>query len=284
MNLNASPILPVSSEEEATPRFQRETAHSHEPLHHEIPNLAAVDVDSEEGEENTPWSMVKRIASHLPGSWQTELKRHHYGRQISKGRFVTDEPEFAILDSMINPGDWVVDIGANVGHYTKKLSELVGESGRVFAFEPMPTTFSLLASNVQMFQHSNVSLMNAAVSDKLDLVGMAVPKFDTGLDNYYEAQLSKEADPETSTSVLTLSLDSLLIEHPVSLVKIDAEGHEAFVLEGMKALIETHRPVLVLETESDEVIESLKASGYVTEKLPGSPNVIFRPAEVPLPT
>jgi len=278
---DASPSLPAASEVEAARRFQKETDQASELSHHEIPDLGSSEPDVEE-EEKTPRAFLKRMVSRLPGSWQNELKRLHYARQIAKGKFITDEPEFALLESMISPGDWVIDIGANVGHYTKKLSELVGASGRVFAFEPVPTTFSLLAANVQLFPNSNVSLLNAAVSDKLDLVGMSVPKFDTGLDNYYEAQLSKDADPETSTPVLTVSLDSLQIEHPVSMVKIDAEGHEAFVLEGMKALIEIHRPVLVLETECDEVIESLRASGYVSEKLPGSPNVIFRPAEEPL--
>ncbi|MDO3722417.1 FkbM family methyltransferase [Marinobacter sp. chi1] len=148
---------------------------------------------------------LKELAARLPNSWQDELKRIHYGGQIKKGRFVADEPEYESLDQLINDGDWVIDIGANVGHYTKKFSELVGPAGRVIAFEPVPTTFSLLAANVQKFPLKNVSLFNAAVSDKLDLAGMAVPTFSTGLSNYYPAYL------ESGNVLYTLALKTKVL-------------------------------------------------------------------------
>ena len=219
--------------------------------------------------------LLKQLAARLPHRWQTELKRIRLGRQINKGSFVTDEPEYQILHNLINPGDWVVDIGANVGHYTKRFSELVGAHGRVIAFEPVPTTFSLLSANVELFAHPNVSLINAAVSDKLDVVGMSMPKFSTGLSNFYQAHLSPAAD--TVLTVLTMSLDSICINQHIALVKIDTEGHEAFVLAGMRKLIEASHPVLIVETGSKEVIADLQASGYVPEKLQDSPNVLFKP-------
>ena len=141
------------------------------------------------------------------------------------------KPEYKLLHNLIKPGDWVVDIGANVGHYTKRFSELVGAHGRVIAFEPVPTTFSLLSATLLLFAHPNVSLINSAVSDKLDVVGMSMPKFSTGLTNFYEAHLSSAAD--SALSVLTMSLDSLCMNQHIALVKLDAEGHEAFVLAGM---------------------------------------------------
>jgi FkbM family methyltransferase len=219
--------------------------------------------------------LLKQLAARLPHRWQTELKRIHVARQIKKGSFVTAEPEYKLLHNFINPGDWVVDIGANVGHYTKRFSELVGAHGRVIAFEPVPTTFFLLSANVQLFAHPNVTLINAAVSDKLDVVGMSMPKFSTGLTNYYEAHLSSAAD--SALSVLTMSLDSLGINQHIALVKIDVEGHEAFVLAGMRKLLEASHPVLIVETGSKEVIADLTALGYVPEKLQNSPNVLFRP-------
>lgn len=219
--------------------------------------------------------MLKQIAARLPYRWQAGLKRILFRRQISKGTFQTDEPEYSILHNFISPGDWVIDIGANIGHYTKRFSELVGAKGRVIAFEPVPTTFSLLSANVELFIHSNVSLINAAVSDKLDVAGMSMPKFSNGLTNYYEACLSSSS--ENLLTVLTLSLDSLNINQAVSLVKIDVEGHESFVLAGMQRLIEKHHPVLIVETDSEEVITKLISMDYVSEKLPGSPNILFKP-------
>lgn len=47
------------------------------------------------------------------------------------------------------PGDWALDIGANVGHYTKRMSDLAGPEGRVIAFEPVPDTFAVLCANAQ---------------------------------------------------------------------------------------------------------------------------------------
>ena len=219
-------------------------------------------------------AFLKHIAARLPKAWQIELTRRRYRRQIRAGVFATDEPEYQMLAQLVAPGDWVVDVGANVGHYTKRLSELVGARGRVLAFEPTPATFALLAANVQWVAHPNVTLFNAAVSDKTDLVGMAIPNFDSGLTNYYEAHLTPAAD--SALAVLTLSLDALDLDRRIALVKIDAEDHEAFVLAGMRALIEKHRPTLIVETGSAEVVAGLAALGYAPEKLPGSPNYLFR--------
>ena len=185
--------------------------------------------------------LMKTVASQLPERWQTELKRLFFKRQIKKGTFITDEPEYNILDSFIKKGDWVIDIGANIGHYTKKFSELVGENGRVISFEPVPVTFSLLASNVQIFNHKNVTLINTAISDKTEIVGFSIPKFSTGLKNYYEAHI--ESLSTSSLSVLSISIDSLHMNQKISLVKIDTEGHELFVIEGMKNLIKESCPI-----------------------------------------
>ena len=217
----------------------------------------------------------KSFAARLPSGWQAEIRRLRYARQIRRGSFATDEPEYARLAEWVRPGDWVLDVGANVGHYAKRLSELVGPKGRVVAFEPTPATFAMLAANSQLFAHPNVSLVNAAASDKSDLVGMSIPKFGSGLPNYYEAQISP-AD-SAPVAALALAIDSLAFPHRISFVKIDAEDHEAHVLAGMQSLLAKHRPVLVVETGSRDVSVHLESFGYSAEKLPGSPNVLFIP-------
>lgn len=218
--------------------------------------------------------MLKKLTARLPHRWQTELKRIYFGRQINKGSFLTDEPEYKMLSKLIKPGDLVLDIGANVGHYTKRFSELVGPQGRVIAFEPVPTTFSILSANVQLFAYPNTTLLNAAVSNKLDVVGISMPKFSTGLTNYYQAHISNRAD--SALTVLTMSIDSLCIDQRIALVKIDTEGHEAFVLDGMRKSIAASYPVLIVETSSSKVIADIAAMGYDAKKLQGSPNVLFQ--------
>jgi len=73
-----------------------------------------------------------------------------------------DKHEIALLNKYIKNGDVVLDIGANIGFYTKILSDLVGSTGKVYAFEPDKTNFSYLQKNASVLK--NVSLINKAVS------------------------------------------------------------------------------------------------------------------------
>ena len=224
-----------------------------------------------------PPSGIKSLASRLPESTQLSIRRWLYARQIRRGAFRTTEPEYGRLSEWIRSGDWVVDVGANIGHYTCRFSELAGAAGRVIAFEPVPATFSILAANARHFAHDNVTLVNAAASSSVAVQGMTIPDFSTGLRNYYEAQLTDSPRTPAATSVLTLPVDALSLPGPVSLVKIDAEGHEAQVLDGMRNLLRTRHPVLIVETGDEAVVRSLRDLGYASERLPGSPNILFRP-------
>lgn len=215
---------------------------------------------------------LKSAVSHLPAHWQSELKRIHFGREIRKGRFRTDELEYAILSEWVSPGDWVLDIGANIGHYTSRLSELVGASGRVIAFEPIPETFELLAANIAKFQLRNVTLVNMAASDGANIVQMSIPKFVTGLNNYYMAHIT---DDDSGLQIMTLPIDNLAIGHPVSFAKIDAEGHELQVIKGMHTLIKRDFPVLVVEDNSPMLQEYLGQLGYDSRTMNSSSNRIF---------
>lgn len=220
-------------------------------------------------------SPLKRLASRMPTAWQLELKRLLYGRQILRDRFVTDEPEYALLSSLLSPGDWALDVGANIGHYTKRMSDLVGDRGRVIAFEPVSETFSLLAANVQRFKYQNVTLLNAAASDEAGIAGISIPRFDSGLQNYYQAHLTGESE---ALQVMTLAIDSLRLPATIRLVKIDAEGHELRVLKGISQLLSRDQPTLIIEVSSSGVDSFLAETGYLKETLPGSPNHVYRPS------
>jgi FkbM family methyltransferase len=215
---------------------------------------------------------LKRIAARLPERWQAELKRLHFRRQIRRGAFATAEPEYARLPEFLREGDWAIDIGANIGHYTKAFSDLVGATGRVIAIEPVPETFALLAANVQLFRHRNVSLFNVAASDRLALVGMTIPRLPSGLLNNYEATLTPSLD--SMLTVLTIPVDAFGNGPRIALIKIDAEGHEARVLDGLERLVVAHRPTLIIETGGSEIATRLGNMGYETRRLPGSPNIL----------
>jgi FkbM family methyltransferase len=217
--------------------------------------------------------LLKRIAARLPQSLQHELRRTYFRRQIRRDRFFTDEQEYGLLGTFIRPGDWVIDIGANVGHYTKRMSELVGATGRVIGIEPVPDTFALLAANAQLFANANVSLLNIAASDRPAVVAMQIPQFSEGLQNYYQARLTPDG---VGPPILTLPIDSLALPATIRLVKIDVEGHELPVLRGMRTLLERDRPVLIVETSASETLRYLDELRYFVDRLPGSSNVICR--------
>lgn len=217
-------------------------------------------------------SLLHRVATALPKKWEGELKRIHYRHRIRNGTFVSDEPEFAVLSRMIKDGDCVVDIGANVGFYTKRFAELVGSHGRVIAFEPIPETFVLLANNVEICGFSNVTLVNAAVSEGTGVAGMTVPSYsDGGQRNYYQAHLSHDGE----LRVMTVALDALQIPMPVKLIKIDVEGNEISALKGMQRLLARDHPLLIVEAGRPDVWDLLSTLGYVGKVLANSPNVIF---------
>ena len=216
--------------------------------------------------------LFKSIASKLPLTLQQDMKRLYFRVQICTGNFLTDEAEYSRLDEWIKEGDWVIDVGANVGHYTHKLSTLVGRQGRVIAVEPVPHTFELLAANASLSRNKNISLFNVAASETTRIAGVSMPNFSTGLKNYYMARITEGA---AELNIFTLALDSLDIQEKISLIKIDVEGHELSALKGMKRTIEKNKPVLVVEGECAQVEAFLGEIGYVFQKMAGSPNRIY---------
>jgi FkbM family methyltransferase len=222
--------------------------------------------------------MLKRIAARLPVGLQQSLKRSYFAYKVRRQRLDAGEREFDMLDQLVGPGDWALDVGANVGAYTTRLSRLVGGTGRVVAMEPMIETFELLCSNVRNLPDRNVTLINAAASDVVAVAGMDAPMLSTGLTNYYEARLT---DSEAGPRVLCLPIDHLQLPGPVTLVKIDAEGHELRVLAGMRQLLERDRPQLIVEASSRGVHDYLQPLGYDVQHLPDSPNYLCLPSSSP---
>lgn len=215
---------------------------------------------------------LKKISSKLPKKYQQELKRFYFARQIRNGTFVTDEKEFGVLEEWVHEGDWVIDVGANIGHYSRRLSELVGKTGRVIVFEPVPETFELLSANMANLNYNNYTLFNVAASDSSSIQGMTLPKHDTGLDNYFMAKITQE---NPAFEILCLPIDSLNLPRPITLAKIDAEGHDIKVLKGMGSILSKDHPVLIIEEDSPEIDDFLAGYGYSCKRIDGSHNRIF---------
>jgi FkbM family methyltransferase len=136
-----------------------------------------------------------------------------------------------VIWRLTQKGDKTLDVGANIGYFTSLLAYRVGIDGRVLAFEPHPETFSLLQRNVKLQGRSggNISLCNTALSD-VDGEGT--------LDVYQNRQSHTSyaflTDKLTSTAIRVRKSrgDRFIANDSVGLMKIDAQSHEASVLEG----------------------------------------------------
>jgi len=221
--------------------------------------------------------LLRAAAARLPTGVQFELRRANFSWQIRRGSFVPDQPEMAEITRHVRAGDWVIDVGANVGHYTCHMARCVGPTGRVLAFEPVPVSFALLAANMRVAEAANVTLFNVGLSSTTGILSMAIPSYENSrLDNYYQAHISSGG----AHRVLCLPLDVIPIPGLVRLVKIDAEGHDLQVLLGMELLLQRDRPVLIVEAPpTGHVASWLSERGYSICKAVGSPNIVAEPLE-----
>lgn len=218
-------------------------------------------------------SLLKRIAVRLPRDLQFLLESFLRLRQVKKGDLSPGEPEYELLPYLVQRGDWVLDIGANIGHYTLELSRLVGDEGRVVALEPMARPMAQLAGLVARLNINNITLFHAAASERSDLINIGVPRSPEGLLSSDDAG-PYEDSPETAFG---LRVDDLGIQGSVTLIKVHATGYEIEALRGMETLIRRCRPVLIVEDSSSGIGEFLFPLGYLEEKLTASPNCLFWP-------
>ena len=140
----------------------------------------------------------------LPENTLQLIKKVYYPyilRSISEN----DEVDLKVVRHLVNPGDYVVDIGANIGIYTKFLSELVGSHGRVYSIEPIPFTFEILCSNVKKLRLKNVELINYAISDTNGNVIMEIPLYESGGENFYQAKIVDENDKSSLRRIIVKS-------------------------------------------------------------------------------
>ncbi len=138
------------------------------------------------------------------------------------------------ISKELRPGDLVWDVGANVGFYTKIFAEKTGVSGRVFAFEPMPATYRELCR--QTSDYSWVQNEQIALSDFDGSSRMIAGEINTV--SHLES-VAGEATMANSVDVTVLRGDSFLAASGTTpnLLKIDVEGFEEEVLDGMKDLL-----------------------------------------------
>jgi FkbM family methyltransferase len=175
------------------------------------------------------------------------------------------EPELTTLVMRIlRGGATVVDVGANIGYYTCLFSKIVGPSGSVHSFEPIPWSFEELSRNVVLNQMSNVVLNNLALLSKAGGVTMhRYPGPDPGQDS-----IGGFPGPNVKQlQVSAVSLDDYVAGHnlkDLDFVKLDVEGAEPAVIEGGRETLQSQNaPDLI--TEANPL--RLHSLGFTTDYL-----------------
>ncbi len=152
----------------------------------------------------------------------------------------------AAFENRVGKGSVVFDIGANVGFYTLLASVLVGDRGKVVAFEPLPRNLRCLKSHLQMNGIKNVSVIEAGV---WDCTGELM--FEEGRDN--STGYISEAG---SLRIRAVTIDGLVSGGevpPPTQMKIDVEGAELRVLLGSKSVLAVHHPTIFLATHGRDL-------------------------------
>jgi FkbM family methyltransferase len=172
------------------------------------------------------------------------------------GEFAGDEVD-SIL-SLVQPGDHVLDLGANIGFHTLALARTVGPAGQVTSVEPQRFCFQLLCANVTANQLTTVNCLRAAVGDTPGLC--AVPRLDpTARHNAGATTVSLDPGAANATDTVPLiTVDSLALPR-CDLIKIDTEGFEDRVVQGALRTLETLRPALYVEVHDRDKLQRLHA-------------------------
>jgi FkbM family methyltransferase len=135
-----------------------------------------------------------------------------------------------LIRRLLAPGDHFVDVGANIGYLTLLAAKLVGAGGRVDAFEPQPDNRQRL-----MGDHEGETTIYLPLPDA------------ASADNHGMSSIFPRDDVKTAATVVPMKrLDDVLSGTSPRLIKIDVEGAEPFVVDGMTGLLSAQSPPAVI--------------------------------------
>tara|TARA_B100000787_G_scaffold143281_1_gene112829 strand:+ start:176 stop:898 length:723 start_codon:yes stop_codon:yes gene_type:complete len=187
---------------------------------------------------------------------------------LKKKKLNSSEKEFFILNKIIKKNENAVDIGANIGRYSFKLSSIVGRKGTVFSFEPVSRIYLILISLIFLKNSKNIIPLNLALSNRGSFLYVApvkttsTKKTSFKYNTYTASKIIKNSKPNT----YGMKLDDLNFSKKISFIKIDCEGYEFEVLNGGMNLLKKHKPNLLIEFTSTGLLMSFEKTFYGKQK------------------
>jgi FkbM family methyltransferase len=176
--------------------------------------------------------------------------------------------EIAFLRETLRLGQVVVDVGANIGLLTLIAAHQVGPQGRVFAFEPGPLSFALLCANIAANRYRNVTIENAAVSDRngtVDLYVCSTGESDNRISGTIDAGSGRER-----VAVRSVALDDYFEDTAIDFIKIDVQGAEPLVLKGLSRIMAESRNLQIMMEYCPEAFSSLELPAAFLSRIQAS--------------
>lgn len=195
-------------------------------------------------------------------------------RKMFLGTYEPTETEW--FKECIKTGDIFIDVGANFGHYTTLGAALVGPEGRVFAFEPSPVASQVIEEMIKESDIQNVILTKAAVGKANGSADLFLPT----TRNLHSPSIMKSDPGFIPFQIPVITLDTfepLKTTPQIKLIKIDVEGYEPDVLDGMNNLLRAERVLNIFcefnswwlernSTTSKQLLERFLDYGYKIHK------------------
>ena len=178
--------------------------------------------------------------------------------------------ETELIDKELGEGDVFVDIGANLGYHTLTAARKVGEKGKVYAFEPEPKNFALLKKNIIANHYlDRCLLIQKGVSDRTGKKRLYIDPYNYGghalFDHFEKPEIflggrtSEKKDSRNNfIGIEIVALDGFLSENKkVNVIKMDIEGAESLVLEGMIETLKAKKHISVFSEFSPSAMNML---------------------------
>ena len=167
-----------------------------------------------------------------------------------------EQVEIDLFSRFIKPGMTVVDAGANIGLYSLIASELVGEKGKVYAFEPSFETYQRFLKNIKLNQATNIFPNNLGLGDQIDQELQL--RQDIGFEDAERYLVPPDFEINTELANVNLMtkeerikitmLDDFIAKlgvGSIDFLKIDTEGFEYYILNGAKQILKSSDSIII---------------------------------------
>ena len=198
---------------------------------------------------------------------------HPYERMIWLRK--EESADLAALRRLLRPGETFVDCGANIGLWTLTAATAVGTTGRVFAFEPNPSTYEKLLRNVRANRFETI------VRPFCSACGETSGHLPFRCESDHNVSRVAEEGADGTESVPVVTLQEAVGNRPVHGIKVDVEGFELKVLRGAEEILRRSKPWLCVEFNPHltgikrlgdwDVNRFLTGLGYVCTEMTGFP-------------